>query len=603
LKKLPVAARLKPTPPGRTLPVEPAAARAKTADSASSRNIIPLVLCLELFQLISTFVAVQRQMPQSAKPQRLAYNVATLDGKASIELKHLLLKEHARLHRAEHDQNLVKMTNRWADKVLHAAEKACEISEMTAHQAVLWDSKGKWHLEQPRGKPRVEPQSPHRSEDASPLASPMKWRGKGLSSVIESPHSPLASRRGTGLSSVIESPHIPLASPMKRRGTGLSSVIESPYDPAPAYGRQRMISAEPIDLGSGNDQRLGNMRGMLELMARKKMQTLELLEAATTTASTLDNMKAQISDLLHAHDTLAGGAQVKRGKLAADKRRLLHCEQRERDTLNTMSCCRSISQVRAIPEGWKWSNNRATCDACRAVLHTLQIQHSATEILARRVAGEEGQLAQTKQALANVGTAVKHVLDEAIYRPITFKTQNAVEEADYGIVFSVAAMDHPVVVTGIYCARHPWSQSSLQNMVVLVSPCRTQELGWKMAHDLTSWSLAGHSGDMPESYTSLLPCVSVLDSVPSYGPVPLKHPFVVEAGTHRSIAIHTDDRHGILNRYERSMSVVGEPSDLAPSLEVKVGLVLGPDLKTRPMKATKTACFVGQLVYRRVPRQ
>jgi hypothetical protein len=363
-----------------------------------------------------------------------------------------------------------------------------------------------------------------------------------------------------------------------------------------------MIAAEPIDLGSGNDQRLGNMRGMLELMARKKMQTLELLDAATTTASTLDNMKAQISDLLHAHDTLAGGAQVKRGKLAANKRRLLHCEQRERDTLNTMSCCRSISQVRAIPGGWKWSNNRATCDACRAVLHKLQIQHSATEILARRVAGEERQLAQTKQALANVGTAVKHVLDEAIYRPITLKTQNAVEEADYGIVFSVAAMDHPVVVTGIYCARHPWSQSSLQNMVVLVSPCRTQELGWKMANDLTSWSLAGYSGAMPESYTSLLPCVSVFDSAPSYGPVPLKHPFVVEAGTHRSIAIHTDDRHGILNRYERSMSV-GQPSDSAPSLEVKVGMVLGPELKTRPMKGTKTACFVGQLVYRRVPRQ
>ena len=39
MKNFPVAARLKPTPPGRTLPFEPAAARAKTADSASSRNI------------------------------------------------------------------------------------------------------------------------------------------------------------------------------------------------------------------------------------------------------------------------------------------------------------------------------------------------------------------------------------------------------------------------------------------------------------------------------------------------------------------------------------------------------------------------------------
>jgi len=514
----------------------------------------------------------------AAKPQRLAYNVATLDGKAPIELKHLLLKEHARLHRAEHDQNIVKMTNRWADHVLQAAEKAREMREMTAQQEVLWDSKGKWHLERPRGKPRVEPQSPLRSDDAIVAKSAVRRPGTGMDSLASSP----------------------LASPMKRHGTGLSSVMESARDPAPAYGR--VIAAEPVELGSGNDQRLGHMRGMLELMARKKIQKLELLDAATTTASTLDNMKAQISDLLHAHGTLAGGAHVKRGKLATDKRRLLHCEQRERDTLNSISCCRSISQVRDIPEGWKWSNNRATCDACRAVMHKLQIQHSATEILARRVVGEERQLAQTKQALASVGTAVKRVLDEAIYRPITFKTQNAVEEADYGIVFSVAAMDHPVVVTGIYCARHPWSQSSLQNMVVLVSPCRTQDLGWKMAYDLTSWSLAGHSGAMPESYTSLLPCVSVFDSAPSYGPVPLKHPLVVEAGTHRSIAIHTDDRHGILNRYERNMSV-GQPSDSAPSLEVKVGMVMGPDLKTRPTKVTKTACFVGQLVYRRVPLQ
>jgi hypothetical protein len=44
LKNFPVAARLKPTPPGRTLPFEPAAARAKTADSASSRNIFTFFL-------------------------------------------------------------------------------------------------------------------------------------------------------------------------------------------------------------------------------------------------------------------------------------------------------------------------------------------------------------------------------------------------------------------------------------------------------------------------------------------------------------------------------------------------------------------------------
>ena len=537
--------------------------------------------------------------PQAAgKPQRLAYNVATLDSKTPAELKHLLLKEHQRVHRAEQDKHLVDMTNRWADKVLDAAEKARPLrSSSSPAAAVLWHAQGKWRAERPRDSFRRQ----HGRGQAAAATG-------GTHDASDAGRSPL-SRQATGIDSLASSQP---GSPMKRLGTGVDNVLvrqgreagtqRNAGEHHTAHGHQRAIAGEPVELGSGNDQRLGHMRGMLELMARKKIRTLELLDAATSTASTLDNMKAQIADLLHAHDTLAGGAGAKRGKLAAHKRRLLQCEQRQRDTLNTMSCCRSISQVKEIPAGWKWSNHRAVCDACRAVLHKLQIQHSATEILAQRVAGEERQLAATKHALANIGTAVKRVLDEAIYRPITFKTTNAMEEASHGIVFSVAATEHPVVVTGIHCARHTWSESALQHMVVLVSPCRTQELGWKMAHDLISWSLAGHSGDMPESFTSLLPCVSVFDAEPSYGPVPLKHPFVVEAGTHRSIAIHTDDRHGILNRHERSMSV-GQPSETAPSLQVKVGMVLGPDLKTRPTKATKSACFVGQLVYRRVPRQ
>ncbi|MFN9959887.1 MAG: hypothetical protein ACK55I_42930, partial [bacterium] len=67
--------------------------------------------------------------------------------------------------------------------MLQAAEKAREMREMTAQQEVLWDSKGKWHLERPRGKPRVEPQSPLRSDDAIVAKSAVRRPGTGMDSL------------------------------------------------------------------------------------------------------------------------------------------------------------------------------------------------------------------------------------------------------------------------------------------------------------------------------------------------------------------------------------------------------------------------------------
>lgn len=494
-------------------------------------------------------------------PERLALNIATLDSKTPHELKHLLLKEHRRIERVENDQNIVRMTNRWADKVLEAAECARE-SNVSA-VAVRWDSKGKWRS----ARSNPSPSKPLSADETSPMG-----------------------RSGTGLGSAAEA--VAAAHLLKEDAT----VQE------PAHTQRGLITGQAIDLGSGNDVRLGHMRGLLELMARKKMRMLEMQDAAASTKSTLDGMKRDVAQLLITHDQLAGGARAKVGKLSADKRKLRKCEAMRRDTLNVLSCCRTISQVKPIPAGWGWSNQRAVCGACRATLHKLQIQHSATEILARTVAAGEKKLAVTKKALSNVGSAVARVLDEAIYRPVTLTTQSATEECAHGIVFTVAATEHPIVVTAIKCARHPWSRSAVQKMMVLVSPIRTEEKGWNIADDLPAWTLAGHTGAMPNSYTSCLPCMSVFDSEACYGDVPLRQPFVVEVGTHRSVAIHSDDRHGILNRQERSLSV-GKCSDSASCLEVRVGMVLGQNLQARLTKDTQTACFVGQLIYRRCPRQ
>jgi len=487
-------------------------------------------------------------------PERLALNsstgsspLATLDGLEPVDLKHLLLKEHRRIQRAAG---------------LEAAE--CARERNVSAGAVLWDSKGRWRAQRPSSAAaRVEAEA----VPLRPVSAPRTCATQSRRSLSSIPSPRLA-------------------------WTGKDDDEE--------VVKKRLINIQAIELGSANDERLGHMRGLLELMARKKMRALELQEAAEQTKTSLDGMRRDVARLLSTHDTLAGGARVKEGKLTADKRKLRQCEAMRRDSLNMLSCCRSTSQVQPIPEGWRWSHSRAICHACRATLHKLQIQHSATEILARTVTAEERQLAVTQKELKNMGSTVSRLLDTAFYRPITLTTQSAIEECAHGIVFTVAATEHPVVVTGILCARHPWSHTVQQMMTVRVSPIHTEEPGWKVAQDLPSWTLAGYSAAMPASYTSCLPSVSVFDSEPCYGHVPLKQPFVVEVGTQRSVAVHSDDRHGILNRHERSLSV-GQCSDSANCLQVKVGLVLGPNLEARLNRNTKTACFVGQIVYRRVP--
>ena len=52
--------------------------------------------------------------------------------------------------------------------------------------------------------------------------------------------------------------------------------------------------------------------------------------------------------------------------------------------------------------------------------------------------GTDGlRLAQTKQAMANVGAAVAQVLNEAIYRPVTFKSTAGTDEGAHGETFRV----------------------------------------------------------------------------------------------------------------------------------------------------------------------
>lgn len=189
-----------------------------------------------------------------------------------------------------------------------------------------------------------------------------------------------------------------------------------------------------------------------------------------------------------------------------------------------------------------------------------------------------------------------------------------------GLVFGISAPDqYPIVVTRIKCARHPWSRRERQALTVLVSPHRTQDDRAATPADIGAWTLAGCSSAMPESFDSSLPTLSVFDADPQYGDLPLKHPFVVEAGMQRSVALHSDDPHGIIIRREGRLSVGALdgsssacPSQQSPGLVTRVGMALEASLKAKPRspgqpsppvaRTSKPVSFVGHIVYRRVPR-
>ena len=59
---------------------------------------------------------------------------------------------------------------------------------------------------------------------------------------------------------------------------------------------------------------------------------------------------------------------------------------------------------------------------------------------------------------------------------------------------------------------------------------------------------------MAESYKSCLPAVSVFDTDPCYGQVPLKHPFIVEAGMHRRCRDRQTERAREREERERAAS-------------------------------------------------
>ena len=361
--------------------------------------------------------------------ERLAYTVATIDGKSPAELKHLLLKEHRRVQRAEYDQNIMRMTDRWAKKMLdaaHAAERGTASPEQ-----VMWTREGKWQKKQAdafihAAGPalpstscwRLAEGEHHRCTSGDVCECPPAsarvpgsfirlsdfWRSEGEGSA----GSPFR-RRGAGEGTTGKPSR--LSSPLNRRGTGLeASVLASPLHAAEdTEAWRRIVSGRPVHVGSANDERLGEVRGLLELMARKKIRALELLSEADSTKAVLEGTKTRVGELLRHYDSLAGEA----GGMSAlhrHKRKLVKCKQQERDMLNTMSCCRSISQFREIPEGWRWSNDRAMCGACRAVLHKLQLVHSKAELLECAVASEEKLLQQTKQEMADVGATAAQVL-------------------------------------------------------------------------------------------------------------------------------------------------------------------------------------------------
>ena len=195
----------------------------------------------------------------------------------------------------------MRMTNRWAQKVIDAAALA---REQSASSHVFWDSKGKWHSQPATARNRTYRDAG--SRDRSPIRA-------GNEPGHDSDQDGLADA---------QTPH-------------------------------RVTSAKTSGLDDGSDERLGQMRGLLELMARKKMRLLEMQAKADTEKKTLEGMKQNISKLLSAHDMLAGSARMKTGRLKADKRRLDACLRQQRDTLNVLSCCRSNSQIKEISAGWR----------------------------------------------------------------------------------------------------------------------------------------------------------------------------------------------------------------------------------------------------------
>ena len=151
---------------------------------------------------------------------RLAYNLALLDKKTPQELKHLLIKEHRRIERHEQDQNLVHMTDRWAEKVLNAVQNS---QEFRLSGNVMWEKNGKWRgkwdknsrqLENLRQEPRLQ---------RSPLH---EFQGNSARTLRphSASHAPIRAGQATKRMSVeaVGQAHAsgPLASPLRSQGTG-----------------------------------------------------------------------------------------------------------------------------------------------------------------------------------------------------------------------------------------------------------------------------------------------------------------------------------------------------------------------------------------------
>jgi hypothetical protein len=62
------------------------------------------------------------------------------------------------------------------------------------------------------------------------------------------------------------------------------------------------------------------------------------------------------SFLSHAKKAAAAG-----GKAGELRQQLARAEMGLKDGLNVLCCCRSIVELKAIPKGWRWSDNRYGC--------------------------------------------------------------------------------------------------------------------------------------------------------------------------------------------------------------------------------------------------
>jgi hypothetical protein len=75
----------------------------------------------------------------------------------------------------------------------------------------------------------------------------------------------------------------------------------------------------------------------------------------------LGSLQEETSERLTSFLSLVKKAAAAGGKAGELRQELARAEMGLKDGLNVLCCCRSIIELRAVPKGWRWSDNRLSC--------------------------------------------------------------------------------------------------------------------------------------------------------------------------------------------------------------------------------------------------